>query len=745
MQAISRFAQAIARSAQAIGRSWRGRVLLAAFAGTGFVSAAHATPMEYTITGTASGTLGATTSFTGATFAIRGVADTSAIVSIGGGSPPTYCVHLTSVTFSLPGLAAGAIVDPLDIVSNTLVGAAGIVNGPACPGGGDWLDTNVQPAFLSWHLDTPLGPIAFTPSTDHPAPLRTTRGLLTLSGLTGLSLTAAAGAAAPEARAGLIDPTFGFGGRAIYPAPPEQSFYAYVTAMVVRPDASIDFVGYPNSEGGSVRRLTPAGTIDSTFGVNGRVDALVAEPFAAALQPDGKLVVAGTDGHAFAVSRLLPSGAPDPTFGNGLGIVTSPFGLVAAFAEKVLLQPDGRIVAVGFTNSGGSTSLNTLVVARYLSNGMPDTSFGGGGAQIHAEASGSTFEYIDAALQSDGKIVVGAFRLSPAGPILLRFTADGAPDFSLSTSALGSLGFEALTTVHVQPDGKLIVTGMSLTANLVARLNSNGTPDSTFGVGGVATIVIPGTTTRIDRSALQPDGKMVLILGDWSGRAVLVPRVARLNANGTIDTTFGTAGIAPIESADPFGANSVALQPDGKILVGGELITGSGASRLAHQMLLRFQGDPITGTIVEFFNAPLNHYFITASAVEQASIDAGGSGPGWVRTGQTFKSGGVSRACRFYGTPGVGPNSHFYTLDPAECAQVQMDPGWHFESYDFSATPADPIGGCASGTVPVFRAYNHRFAQNDSNHRYATSPFVYIAQVESSGWTGEGVVFCAPQ
>jgi CSLREA domain-containing protein len=148
------------------------------------------------------------------------------------------------------------------------------------------------------------------------------------------------------------------------------------------------------------------------------------------------------------------------------------------------------------------------------------------------------------------------------------------------------------------------------------------------------------------------------------------------------------------------------------------------------------------GTVVEFFNTTLGHYFITANPAEQASIDAGGSGPGWTRTGNNFKSGGLSGVCRFYGTPGVGPNSHFYTVDVAECAQVRLDPGWHFESYDFGATP--PIAGtCANGTVPVYRAYNNGFAQNDSNHRYSTNIAIYNGQI-SLGWSGEGVVFCAP-
>jgi hypothetical protein len=152
--------------------------------------------------------------------------------------------------------------------------------------------------------------------------------------------------------------------------------------------------------------------------------------------------------------------------------------------------------------------------------------------------------------------------------------------------------------------------------------------------------------------------------------------------------------------------------------------------------------------VTEFYNTTLNFYFVTASAIEGASIDAGGSGPGWTRTGNVFKSGGPNAVCRFNGVPAGGghPASHVYILDPLECAQVKLDPGWHFESLDFATTP--PIPGatgptCAGGLVKVYRAYNHRFAQHESNHRITANFDAYQHQVDVEGWTGEGVVMCA--
>jgi hypothetical protein len=151
----------------------------------------------------------------------------------------------------------------------------------------------------------------------------------------------------------------------------------------------------------------------------------------------------------------------------------------------------------------------------------------------------------------------------------------------------------------------------------------------------------------------------------------------------------------------------------------------------------------IVSGVVEFYNTGLNHYFVTASAPEAASIDAGGSGPGWVRTGTLFKSGGPNPVCRFYGVQEAGgPNGHFYTADADECAQVKLDPGWRFESLDFAITPALPGGACPQGLIPVYRAYNNRFAQHDSNHRITTNLAHYQQQI-AAGWSGEGIVMCA--
>jgi CARDB len=161
-------------------------------------------------------------------------------------------------------------------------------------------------------------------------------------------------------------------------------------------------------------------------------------------------------------------------------------------------------------------------------------------------------------------------------------------------------------------------------------------------------------------------------------------------------------------------------------------------------------GSAVVTPVVEYYHSGLDNYFITANASEAAGLDNNQS-LGWRRTGQSFASGGSTAVCRFYGSLSPGPNSHFYTVDPAECARLKdvqantpdSAKRWNFESLDF--TSSLPVSGaCASGLVPVYRAYNNGFTRGvDSNHRISASQSA-IQEVVARGWSNEGVVMCAP-
>ncbi|MFO1302474.1 MAG: hypothetical protein U1F54_02010 [Burkholderiales bacterium] len=168
--------------------------------------------------------------------------------------------------------------------------------------------------------------------------------------------------------------------------------------------------------------------------------------------------------------------------------------------------------------------------------------------------------------------------------------------------------------------------------------------------------------------------------------------------------------------------------------------------------------------VVEFYNAGLQHYFISADTAEIAVLDSGAFGGAWKRTGEGFTAwdivgspAGTVPVCRFFGTDRyradgsrIGPNSHFYTADPVECAFVMTAyqsvasdgksyPAWTFENNAF-AVKLPIAGACPTDTQPLYRTYNDG-ARGDPGHRYSTKPALLQAM---TGWTFEGLVMCLP-
>ena len=136
---------------------------------------------------------------------------------------------------------------------------------------------------------------------------------------------------------------------------------------------------------------------------------------------------------------------------------------------------------------------------------------------------------------------------------------------------------------------------------------------------------------------------------------------------------------------------------------------------------------------------------MTAFTDEEAKLDAGTPIAGWTRTAESFPAystngAGLSTVCRFFGTPGLGVNSHFYTAFDFECAAVKQLAGWTFEANAFYI--AADVAQCPASTRPVYRLYNNGMG-GDPNHRYTTR-WPVISDMQADGWVLEGVVFCAP-
>jgi len=311
-----------------------------------------------------------------------------------------------------------------------------------------------------------------------------------------------------------------------------------------------------------VARLRSNGTLDTAFGSGGKRvisfggDSLGESVFGAALQPDGKIVLAGGSDLRAAVARLNPNGSLDTTFsGDGKKTFNWAPGDFSR-TQAVLVRPDGKLVVAGFSGPEGGD----IQAARLKTNGALDTAFGTGG-KARVDFGDTEFGFA-AARQADGRIVVAGRSLG-SGAVVARLRANGTldPDFDGDGRLMLPGGGEA-RAVLVQPDSKIVVTGNPGLSEVttVTRLNPNGSPDTTFNGDGTATIDFGASG-----AVLQPDGKIVI-----AGTAQAGVAVARLNANGSPDATFGAAGKAAVDFGAATSGNAVALQPNGRIVVAGQ-------------------------------------------------------------------------------------------------------------------------------------------------------------------------------
>jgi uncharacterized delta-60 repeat protein len=276
---------------------------------------------------------------------------------------------------------------------------------------------------------------------------------------------------------------------------------------------------------------------------------------------------------------LLSAGALDPTFGNGAGYVqTSPTNNTDT-ATSVLIQPDGKIIAVGDTYSIGSGHIGSFGVGlvRYNTDGSLDMSFGNAG--IANVGPGVSDFFIHAALYptegtaNDGKIVVGGLYGSFS---IARINPNGTLDTSFGSKGIATAPFAASNNAEgvffqvIQPDGKIVALGQTAdnTHGELARFKPDGSLDPTFGQGGMVT----GPVLDPYSLLLQADGKLVMVGAPNAQTNGL--ELARFNADGTLDTSFGSGGIVT-NSSFGFQAVAGAIYPvagtanDGKIIVEG--------------------------------------------------------------------------------------------------------------------------------------------------------------------------------
>jgi uncharacterized delta-60 repeat protein len=335
-----------------------------------------------------------------------------------------------------------------------------------------------------------------------------------------------------------------------------SGFNNYVTSITLQPDGKIlvggDFTTYNGVTRNRIIRLNSDSTIDNTFTINGGFNSEVNE---ITLQPDGKILVGGNFITYNAISRskiirLTTGGTLDLTFSIGTGF---PSGTV----NTIALQPDNKILVGGLFSLYNGAPRNNII--RLDDNGFTDATFTIG--------TGFTGEVKTIALQPDGKILVGGLFSSYSGVTsngIIRLNTGGTID---NTFTIGN-GFDsAVSSIALQPDGKILVGGnftsySGVTSNRIIRLNTGGTIDNTFNIG-------TGFTGEVRTIKLQPDGKILVGGAFTSYSGVTSNRIIRLNTGGTIDSTFDTKTTTTIGGFDNY-VSTLALQTNGKVLAGGD-------------------------------------------------------------------------------------------------------------------------------------------------------------------------------
>jgi uncharacterized delta-60 repeat protein len=394
-----------------------------------------------------------------------------------------------------------------------------------------------------------------------------------------------------QAAAGDLDSRFGNGGVV---ATDFSQTDDYAFGIAVQPDGKIVVSGqsgiYPDLHS-ALARYNRNGRLDSTFGTGGKAvvtfDSSSDYLYAPVIQSDGKIVAAGsTRGTAFLLARFNADGSLDQTFGNN-GSVETTFGDPTAAAKAVVLQADGKIIVVGVSGAGSYSELNDFALARYNPDGSLDQAFGSSGkVKTHFPGvfnTGSSATSV--AFQPDGKLVVGGHYKNERTPhqfALARYNSNGNLDSTFGSSGkvmtFVGTGDAFSFAIALQSNGRIVLAGYSYTQGhdfTLAGYNPNGTLDSTFGNGGFMATDFSGSTDDIAYAmTMQSDGKLV-VAGHTGSYPEFDFGLIRYSSDGQPDQSFGSGGkvITDFSTADH--AYAVALQSNGKIVLAGISFNGA--------------------------------------------------------------------------------------------------------------------------------------------------------------------------
>lgn len=365
---------------------------------------------------------------------------------------------------------------------------------------------------------------------------------------------------------GKLDTSFGNQGIVTYDA--TSNFKENIHSVkVVQTNKTLGIGIIGGGSGGTyiIAQLTDTGTLDTAFGSGGYVTPTTSgltltNAYSMDVLPNGKIAVAGTNNSKLSIIRLNSDGSPDTSFGvNGMASTS-----IAGFSVyKLIYDSVNQLYYV----MDGST------IVRLTSTGAVDTAYGTNG--VVSLASASVYSANSGILQADGKLIIvglGSLKIAVA-----RYTMAGVLDSSFGNGGVALVNTSTIqnsnpstSDVAISSSGKLFVSGSakisgSYSSAVVVSLNSDGTVDTSFGIAGISAFTFSSGVNNVARCiALQTDGKIIVggdSGGSWYGG------IARLKTDGTLDSgAFGTNGII---STSPTGIYAVAIRSDGKIIGGG--------------------------------------------------------------------------------------------------------------------------------------------------------------------------------
>lgn len=342
---------------------------------------------------------------------------------------------------------------------------------------------------------------------------------------------------------GTLDTTFGNNGIVIT----DIDSTDFGKSVAIQTDGKIIMAGVNNNEKFILIRYNTDGTVDTTFGISGKVITNITgtnsfSSMSMLIQIDGKIVIASTidsvNNDNFILIRYNSNGTFDNTFGIG-GIQTTDIGSLYESALSVAIQTDGKIVVCGKTQIGGYYD---FAILRYNSNGILDNSFGLGG--IITTSLGITDVATSLAIQNDNKIVVGGYTYNGVDNnfALVRYNTDGTLDTNFGNGGITITANDSADyafSVKILSDGKIILAGSSEDGTYNFRLDcykTDGTLDSTFGNNGMVITDLTGNESG-GYLAIQNDGKIVLV--GYTGNGILIDiAVLRYNYGDTSPEGF---------------------------------------------------------------------------------------------------------------------------------------------------------------------------------------------------------------